>query len=114
MNTELYKNKSKEELILLCEHLEQELIKAEAVNKAYKKHLEQVIEYNSVEKYKAVAQKNRALGVESLSYKEKLLEMLCDKEAEPIEWRQCNKKLDNGYTETEVTFKSKSSTPVKE
>lgn len=50
---------SNEELILLCERLERELIQAEAVNQAYKKHLEQVIEYNSVERYRAVIQKNR-------------------------------------------------------
>ena len=52
-------NMSKEELILLCEHLEQDLIKAEAVNKAYKKHLEQLIQHHSVEMYKTVVQKNR-------------------------------------------------------
>lgn len=49
-----------------------------------------------------------------LSYEEKLQSMLDDKEADPIEWSQYNKELGNGYTETEVTFKFKSKTPVKE
>lgn len=47
------------------------------------------------------------------TYEEKLQSMLRDREAEPIEWSQCNKELGDGYTETEVTFKFKSKTPVK-
>ncbi|WP_420896741.1 hypothetical protein [Enterococcus malodoratus] len=43
----------------VCDQLEQELVGAQAVNKAYKKHLEQVIEYHSVEKYRSIVQENR-------------------------------------------------------
>lgn len=42
-----------------------ELIQKEAVCKEYKKHLEQVIEYHSVEKYRSVVQKNRATSPDS-------------------------------------------------
>lgn len=52
-------------------------------------------------------------GIMMETYEEKLQSMLRDKEAEPIEWSQCNKELGDGYTETEVTFKYKSKTPVK-
>ncbi|MBU5364273.1 hypothetical protein KQI33_02640 [Enterococcus devriesei] len=52
-------NMSKEQLMGVCDQLEQELVGAQAVNKAYKKHLEQVIEYHSVEKYRSIVQKNR-------------------------------------------------------
>lgn len=52
-------NMSKEQLMGVCDQLEQELVEAQAVNKAYKKHLEQVIEYHSVEKYRSIVQKNR-------------------------------------------------------
>ena len=48
-----------------------------------------------------------------MNYEEKLQSMLSDKEAEPIEWSQCNKELGDGYTATEVTFKFKSKTPIK-
>lgn len=50
---------SREQLLDYCENLEAQLLEAEAVSKAYKKHLEQVIEYHSVEKYRSIVQKNR-------------------------------------------------------
>ncbi|MGM0169875.1 hypothetical protein IGI39_004899 [Enterococcus sp. AZ135] len=47
------------------------------------------------------------------AYEEKLQELLDNKEATPIEWSQSNEEKKNGYTETEVTFKYKTKTPVK-
>ena len=46
-----YERFSKEALIHLVVHQEQELIKLEAIKNQYAKHLEQVIEYSSIEKY---------------------------------------------------------------
>lgn len=54
-----YKNMSHEELIDIIEHQRLELIQKEAICEEYKKHLEAVIEYYSVEKYRSVVQKNR-------------------------------------------------------
>ncbi|MGM0168255.1 hypothetical protein IGI39_004011 [Enterococcus sp. AZ135] len=54
---------SREQLLDYCENLEAQLLEAEAVNKVYKKHLEQVIEYHSVEKYRSIVQKNREAAV---------------------------------------------------
>ena len=47
-----YERFSKEALIQLAMHQEQELIKLEAIKNQYANHLEQVIEYNSIEKYR--------------------------------------------------------------
>ena len=55
-----YEQFSKEDLIQLAKHQKQELIKLEAIKNQYSKHLEQVIEYNSIEKYREnVKQNNR-------------------------------------------------------
>ena len=55
-----YESFSKEALIQLAMHQKQELIKLEAIKNQYAKHLEQVIEYNSIEKYREnVKQNNR-------------------------------------------------------
>ena len=53
-----YERFSKEALIHLVMHQEQELIKLEAIKKQYAKHLEQVIEYNSIEKYRESVKNN--------------------------------------------------------
>ena len=47
-----YEQFSKEDLIQLAKHQKQELIKLDAIKNQYAKHLEQVIEYNSIEKYR--------------------------------------------------------------
>ena len=43
-----YESFSKGDLIQLAKHQKQELIKLEAIKNQYAKHLEQVIEYNSI------------------------------------------------------------------
>ena len=53
-----YERFSKEALIHLVVHQEQELIKFEAIKNQYMKHLEQVIEYNSIEKYRETIKQN--------------------------------------------------------
>ena len=53
-----YESFSKEALIQLAMHQEQELIKLEAIKNQYAKHLEQVIEYNSIEKYRETVKHN--------------------------------------------------------
>ena len=53
-----YEQFSKEDLIQLAMHQKQELIKLEAVKNQYMKHLEQVIEYNSIEKYRETVKHN--------------------------------------------------------
>lgn len=53
-----YERFSKEALIHLVMHQEQELIKLEAIKNQYMKHLEQVIEYNSIEKYRENLKQN--------------------------------------------------------
>ena len=55
-----YQGMDRERLIDIIEQQRLELIQKEAVCKGYKKHLEQVIEDHSVEKYRSVVQKNRA------------------------------------------------------
>ncbi|HAQ7041250.1 TPA: hypothetical protein IX553_002886 [Enterococcus faecium] len=55
-----YQGMDREWLIDVIEQQRLELIQKEAVCKEYKKRLEQVIEYHSVEKYRSVVQKNRA------------------------------------------------------
>ncbi|EHM3078000.1 hypothetical protein [Enterococcus faecalis] len=52
-----YDGFSKDELIKLIEHQHLELVQKEAVCREYKKHLEEVIEHCSVEKYRTVVQK---------------------------------------------------------
>ncbi|NSN05910.1 hypothetical protein HRD84_08770 [Enterococcus faecalis] len=54
-----YNGLSKDELISIIEQQRLELIQKDAVCKEYKKHLEQVIEYHSVENYRSIVQKNR-------------------------------------------------------
>lgn len=54
-----YENFNREDLIELIEQQKQEIIVLEAVKNQYMKHLEQVIEYNSVETYRKTVQKNR-------------------------------------------------------
>ena len=54
-----YQGMDRKRLIDIIEQQRLELIQKEAVCKEYKKHLEQVIEYHSVEKYRSVVQKNR-------------------------------------------------------
>ena len=54
-----YGNFNREDLIELIEQQKQETIVLEAVKNQYMKHLEQVIEYNSVETYRKTVQKNR-------------------------------------------------------
>lgn len=49
---------SKEDLIQFAMHQEKELIKLEAIKNQYAKHLEQVIEYNSIEKYRETVKQN--------------------------------------------------------
>ena len=53
-----YEQFSKEDLIQLAKHQKQELIKLDAVKNQYAKHLEQVIEYNSIEKYRETVKQN--------------------------------------------------------
>ena len=53
-----YDSFSKETLIQLAKHQKQELIKLEAIKNQYAKHLEQVIEYNSIEKYRETVKRN--------------------------------------------------------
>ena len=53
-----YEKFSKENLIQLVKHQKQELIKLEAIKNQYAKHLEQVIEYNSIEKYRESVKNN--------------------------------------------------------
>ena len=53
-----YESFSKEALIQLAMHQKQELIKLEAIKSQYAKHLEQVIEYNSIEKYRETVKQN--------------------------------------------------------
>ena len=53
-----YEQFSKEDLIQLAKHQKQELIKLEAIKNQYAKHLEQVIEYNSIEKYRETVKQN--------------------------------------------------------
>ena len=53
-----YEQFSKENLIQLAKHQKQELIKLEAIKNQYAKHLEQVIEYNSIEKYRETVKHN--------------------------------------------------------
>ncbi|MEM5667042.1 hypothetical protein AAHH62_05500 [Enterococcus faecium] len=52
-----YQGMDRERLIDIIEQQRLELIQKEAVCKEYKKHLEQVIEDHSVEKYRSVVQK---------------------------------------------------------
>ncbi|PEH48052.1 hypothetical protein [Enterococcus faecium] len=52
-----YQGMDRKRLIDIIEQQRLELIQKEAVCKEYKKHLEQVIEYHSVEKYRSVVQK---------------------------------------------------------
>ena len=47
-----YESFSKEDLIQLAKHQKQELIKLDAIKSQYMKHLEQVIEYDSIERYR--------------------------------------------------------------
>ena len=53
-----YEQFSKEDLIQLAKHQKQELIKLDAIKNQYAKHLEQVIEYNSIEKYRETVKQN--------------------------------------------------------
>ena len=53
-----YEQFSKEDLIQLAKHQKQELIKLDAIKNQYMKHLEQVIEYNSIEKYRETVKQN--------------------------------------------------------
>ena len=53
-----YEQFSKEDLIQLAKHQKQELIKLEAIKNQYARHLEQVIEYNSIEKYRETVKQN--------------------------------------------------------
>ena len=53
-----YESFSKEDLIQLAKHQKQELIKLDAIKNQYAKHLEQVIEYNSIEKYRETVKQN--------------------------------------------------------
>lgn len=53
-----YERFDKEALIHLVMHQEQELIKLEAIKNQYAKHLEQVIEHNSIEKYRENLKQN--------------------------------------------------------
>ena len=53
-----YEQFSKEDLIQLAKHQKQELIKLDAIKNQYAKHLEQVIEYNSIEKYSETVKHN--------------------------------------------------------
>lgn len=57
-----YENFSREDLIELVGQQRQELIVLEAVKNQYMKHLEQVIEHNSVETYRKTVEKNREVA----------------------------------------------------
>lgn len=54
-----YEGMSKKELVNIIKSQKSELISQEAVIKEYKKHLEQVIEFSSVEKYRETVKRNR-------------------------------------------------------
>ncbi|ELB09818.1 hypothetical protein OII_03214 [Enterococcus faecium EnGen0029] len=54
-----YENMDRDQLISVITQQKMEINELAAVGKAYKQHLEQVIEYHSVEKYRSVIQKNR-------------------------------------------------------
>ncbi|MGF7349004.1 hypothetical protein KD905_00230 [Enterococcus faecium] len=54
-----YENMDRDQLISVITQQKMEINELAAVGKAYKQHLEQVIEYHSVEKYRSVVQKNR-------------------------------------------------------
>ena len=58
-----YAEMSKEELIKIIEHQHQELLIIDAIKNEYKKHLEQVIVYHSVENYRDTVRKNREVAV---------------------------------------------------
>jgi hypothetical protein len=49
---------SKEDLIQLAKHQRNEMIKLEAINHHYMKHLERVIEHSSVERYRETVKGN--------------------------------------------------------
>ena len=53
-----YEQFSKDELIQLVKHQHKQLIALEAIKNQYMKHLEQVIEYNSIEKYRENVKNN--------------------------------------------------------
>lgn len=53
-----YEQFSKDELIQLVKHQHKQLIALEAIKNQYMKHLEQVIEYNSIEKYRETVKNN--------------------------------------------------------
>ena len=53
-----YESFSKEALIQLAKHQKQDVIKLEAIKNQYAKHLEQVIEYSSIEKYRETVKQN--------------------------------------------------------
>lgn len=57
-----YEKMDRDQLVAIIEQQRLELIRKEAICEGYKKHLEQVIEYQSVEKYRLVVQKNREAG----------------------------------------------------
>ncbi|HFJ8129276.1 TPA: hypothetical protein ACGV3K_001043 [Enterococcus faecium] len=54
-----YENMDRDQLISVITQQKMEINELAAVGKAYKQHLEQVIEDHSVEKYRSVVQKNR-------------------------------------------------------
>ncbi|WP_430606452.1 hypothetical protein IGJ55_002125 [Enterococcus sp. AZ170] len=54
-----YEEMTKKELVSIIKSQKSELISQEAVIKEYKKHLEQVIEFSSVEKYRETVKRNR-------------------------------------------------------
>lgn len=54
-----YEEMTKKELVSIIKSQKSELISQEAVIKEYKKHLEQVIEFSSVEKYRETVERNR-------------------------------------------------------
>jgi hypothetical protein len=57
-----YKDMSRDELISIIGTQRNELIKQDGIIKEYKKHLEQVIEFNSVEKYRETVKRNREVA----------------------------------------------------
>ncbi|HAP15105.1 MULTISPECIES: hypothetical protein [Lactococcus] len=54
-----YGERSKEELIKIIEHLEQQLIIESGIKRQYMKHLEEVIQFRSIEDYRQTVQKNK-------------------------------------------------------
>ena len=54
-----YEGMTNEQLVSIIKSQKSELISQEAVIKEYKKHLEQVIEFSSVEKYRETVKRNR-------------------------------------------------------